>query len=386
MDNGDPWTIWPPETSASITPSSVAADTHRRRHEPNMTATLDEPWPPWSPPELPPEPPRPPSCPAPGPAPGPTPGPAPGPGPAPASVISIHRLPPELRLKIWSFVTEPRVVLLGDLIQNPRSYPLPVVAQINAETRAETRRGYEPAGRGSYLHFSRDILVCDHQFADQTSSNLGAEALAPRVERVVFWDCTPDEERIRLPDLYSEYLSLCYNQKCFGQVVFDRFWFPNVKEFWSVKVGEVDRSWMVHTDRSAPFETRLQQTAREFRYWVDESIIEIAPLDLGDSDARAILRQGRCSRENCHELNAGRIHIVSKVNFLDGKYEEPPADGRTWVRVVPSRDGARSEGPTSRAAINRMRWTLVERSLTFFLRYDWPDGSEGAARVRQRSR
>ncbi|KAF4124754.1 hypothetical protein GMORB2_5420 [Geosmithia morbida] len=295
-----------------------------------------------------------------------------------APTIRLDRLPSELRLKIWSCSVEPRIVLLNDLVHQAKSYPLPVVTQLNAEARSESRDGYEPVGRGSYFDFSRDILVCDYRLADQTHPDPTTEKLAPRVERVVFWDCAPDEESIKFPDLYSEYLTTCYHQKRFGQVIFDRFWFPNAREFWSVKVGEVDKSWMVHADCAAPLEVRLQQSAREFRYWVEDNIIEIAPLDLSNTEARFILREGRCAKEDCHELNAGRIHIVSKVNLLDGKYNAPD-DGRAWVRVLPSSGGS----ATSRAAVDRMRWAFVERSLTFFLRHDVADESGSFSRRRR---
>ena len=78
-----------------------------------------------------------------------------------SSTINFSHLPPELRLKIWSCAVEPRIILLNDLTQSLRSYPLPIVTQLNAEARTECRRGYELVGRGSYVHFSRDILVCD---------------------------------------------------------------------------------------------------------------------------------------------------------------------------------------------------------------------------------
>ncbi|KAL6858096.1 hypothetical protein ACO1O0_005548 [Amphichorda felina] len=300
---------------------------------------------------------------------------------SPLSALRFSHLPPELRLKIWSCAVEPRIVLLNDLIHSLRSYPLPIVTQLNAEARSESRRGYSLVGRGSYVHFSRDILVCDYKLADRTPPNCTAEKLAPQIERVAFWDCAPDEERIEVPERYSDYLSTCYQQRSFGQVIFDRFWFPNVKDFWSVKIGDVDQSWMVQVDKSAPFEVQLQQSAREFRYWVDENMIEMTAFDLKDPESLMILREGRCEKTNCQELNSGRTHIISKVNFIDGKYQEP-RDGRNWERILPSDDNEEEE-PNSRAAVNRMRWALVERSLTFFLRWDWPGDSEGNSRRRR---
>ncbi|KFH46987.1 hypothetical protein ACRE_021530 [Hapsidospora chrysogenum ATCC 11550] len=294
------------------------------------------------------------------------------------STINLNRLPPELRLKIWSCAVEPRIVLFNDLIQNLKSYPLPIVTQLNAEARSETRRGYELVGRGSYFHFSRDILLCDYKLADQTSSSPAAEKLASRIERVVFWDCASEEERIKIPQRYSEYLATCYDQKSFGQVVFDRFWFPNVKDFWSVQIGDIDGSWMIPINKSAPFEVQLQQSAREFRYWVDENIIEIAPLDLSEPETLMVLREGRCEKGDCRKLNAGFTHIISKVSFIDGKYQQS-TDGKDWARVVPC-TGDRNEDANSRAVADRMRWAFVERSLTFCLRWDWPGDSEGNTR------
>ena len=292
--------------------------------------------------------------------------------------VNLGNLPPELRFKVWSCAVEPRLVLLSDLVNQPVAYPLPTVTQLNVEARHESRDGYERAGRASYVNYSRDILVCDYKLADQTTSDPAAEKIAWRAERVVFWDCVPDEERIKLPDRYSDYLAFCYHQESFGQVAFDKFWFPNAKEFWSIKIGDVDKSWKVQVDMTQPYEVRRQQSAREFRYWVDHSIIEMAPLDLSGSETRLVLREGRCGKTNCQELNAGRTQIISKVNFLDGKYEKPD-DGKTWVRISAKPEDDR-EAANSREAINRMRWSLVERSLTFFLQWDWPDDTEGNLR------
>ncbi|KAF4964656.1 hypothetical protein FSARC_7452 [Fusarium sarcochroum] len=250
-----------------------------------------------------------------------------------SSITDFASLPAELRLKIWSQANEPRVVLYGDLVQKSRSYPLPTVTQLNAESRDETRLGYEPIGHGSYFDFSRDILVCDHKISDQASDQY-LEDLAPRIRRLAFWDCFPDDGRVDGPYHYSVYLSACYRQRDFGKIEFDRFWFPNLDDLWIVKVGEIDPAWMVHVNMKAPYEDRLQQLAKQFRYWVDENIIEMAPLDLNDPESQAVLNEGRCGKEDCHELNRGRSKMVSKVTFIDGIYKAPD-DGQKWVRILP---------------------------------------------------
>ncbi|KAM0356138.1 hypothetical protein ACHAPU_000533 [Fusarium lateritium] len=305
-----------------------------------------------------------------------------GPEAASSSVASttskteFASLPPELRLKIWSEASEPRIVLYGDLVQSNQSCPLPAVTQLNAEARAETRQCYEPIGRGSYLDFSSDILVCDHKISDQ-ATDLYLEELAPRVRRLAFWDCFPDDGRVSGPHHYSVYVSACYRQRNFGKIEFDRFWFPNLDDLWIVKVGEIDPGWMVHVNMKAPYEVRLQELAKQFRYWVDENIIEMAPLDLKDPESRAVLNQGRCGKEDCHELNRGRSKMVSKVSFLDGKYKAPD-DDLDWIRIHPWH--VNEADKENRVYENRMRWVLVERILTFDLR--WEGSSELGRRRR----
>ncbi|KAF4332128.1 hypothetical protein FBEOM_14085 [Fusarium beomiforme] len=285
-------------------------------------------------------------------------------------------LPPELRLKIWSRANEPRIVLYGDLVQKSCSYPLPTVTQLNVEARDETRLGYEPIGNGSYFDFSRDILLCDHKISDQVADQY-LDNLAPRIRRLVFWDCFPDDGRVEGPYHYSVYLSVCYRQPDFGKIEFDRFWFPNLDDLWIVKVGEIDPAWMVHVNPKLPYEYRLQQLAKQFRYWVDENIIEMAPLDLKDPESQAVLNDGRCGKEDCHELNKERSMMMSKVVFLDGKYKTPN-DGKKWVRIV-----AWQAGEEKAVYENRMRWVVVERILTFDLQRDgW---SESGVEVRRRS-
>ncbi|KAH6973506.1 hypothetical protein AUP68_06876 [Ilyonectria robusta] len=298
-----------------------------------------------------------------------------------SSMASFGSLPTELRLKIWSRAVEPRVVLFGDLVQNHRSYPLPSVTQLNIEARTETRQGYEPIGFGSYFDFDRDILVCDHKISDQAPDPF-LEGLAPRIKRLAYWDCFPDDGRVDGPYHYSVYLSACYRQRDFGKIEFDRFWFPNLEDLWIVKVGEIDPAWMIHVDMAAPYEARLKQLAKQFRYWVDENIIEMSTLDLDDPEARGVLNEGRCGKMDCHELNKERSKMVSKVTFIDGKYEAP-TDGKEWVRILPWHvDEEKVKG--NRTCENRMRWVLVERILTFDLQ--WEGWSESGWEIRRHGR
>lgn len=262
---------------------------------------------------------------------------------------------------------------MDDLVQKTRSYPLPVVTQLNLEARMESREGYETVGRGSHIHFSRDILVCDPNISDQ-SSNSSLEQLAPRVERLAFWDCFPDDGRVDGLGHYSAYLARRYSPEHFGKVEFDKFWFPNLKDLWIIKVGEVDRSWKVGADRNLPYEVRLRRTARQFRYWIDDNIIEIAPLDLDEPETKAVLKEGRCGKEDCQTLNCGRSKMVSKVIFMDGKYQKLD-DGQTWEQILPwsTQVAKATDKDTSE---NRMRWIIIERTLTFSLRWEASDDEE----------
>ncbi|KHN96063.1 uncharacterized protein MAM_06168 [Metarhizium album ARSEF 1941] len=285
-------------------------------------------------------------------------------------MATFAELPAELRLKIWSCAVEPRVVILDDLVHQKQAYQLPSVTQLNAEARAETRRGYEPVGRGSCFHFSRDILVCDANISDQ-SPNTPLEELALRVQRLAFWDCFPDDGRIDGLCHYSQYLARCYPGGHDGKIEFDKFWFPNLRDLWIVKVGEVDRSWMVGVDQDVPCEVRLRKTARQFRYWVDDNIVEIAPLDLNEAETKLILREGRCGKVDCQELNHGRQRMVSKIVFVDGKYNTDRQDDKAnkWKRICPWSTTLEQGSTESDASANRTRWIMVERILTFSLRW-----------------
>lgn len=290
-------------------------------------------------------------------------------------------LPAELRLKIWACAVEPRVVILDDLVQTTRSYPIPPVTQLNAEARGESRQGYEAVGRGSHFHFARDILVCDPNISDQ-KSNKPLEELAPRIRRLAFWDCFPDDGRVDGLYHYSAYLAACYPQESFGKVEFDKVWFPNLKELWIIKVGDVDRSWKIAVDRSMPCAVRARKTARQFRYWVDDNIVEIAPLDLDEAETKAVLREGRCGKVDCRELNRGRPKMVSKVTFMDGRYDKRDAKAHGWRRIWPW-STAMEPGTEPDTSENRMRWIIVERILTFSLRWEGSGEAEEASSTRR---
>lgn len=286
------------------------------------------------------------------------------------------QLPAELRLRIWNCAVEPRVVPLNEIVHKPLSHRLPAVTQVNVEARHECREVYEKVGRGSYFDFTNDILLCDFEFENQTADSV-LENMAPRVQRAVFWDCIPDD-RICGPADYAEYLSIFYRQSYFGEIFFNELWFPNVKELWLVKVADIDEGWKVRPGTAMPFRERHKYMAKEFRYWVDEHIIEIAPLDWDAPDTQTVLNEGTCARGDCRTLNSGREHIISKVNFLDGEYRETD-DGREWARVQPPKNETDDKGASEskQARLNRLRWLVVERTLTLLLRCEWPTSDEG---------
>lgn len=352
----------------------------------------------------------------------------------------FQRLPAELRLKIWWCATEPRVVILDDLLRWPRAYSLPAVAQVNREARLESRKGYEAVGPGqsSHVHFGRDIFVCDASITEATSDE-PLEALATRVERLAFWDCFPDDNRVELPYFYSTYLAASQAAASAAMIStgtvpfssgiaapsngprppavdFDKLWFPNLRDLWIVKVGGVNRAWLIDADleqdaaperatamdASSPClsatplsqHQHSRQTARKFRYWVQDNVVEMAPLSLDDPDTRLVLREGRCGKQDCQELNRGRPILLSKVSFIEGKYQ--PSQG--WLRIAPW-DGRDAENPsTSESSIpgntmgegrgnksrscsrDSMRWIVVERILTFSLRWESSDDIDEGSR------
>ncbi|ATY59884.1 hypothetical protein A9K55_005597 [Cordyceps militaris] len=355
---------------------------------------------------------------------------------------SFRRLPTELRLKIWRCATEPRVVILDDLLRKPEAYPLPSVAQVNREARLESRNGYEAVGpwQSSHVHFGRDIFVCDASITEATS-NEPLEALATRVERLAFWDCFPDDNRVELPYFYSTYLAASQAAanaallssgsvpSTSGMAVssagsrrpavdFDKLWFPNLRDLWIVKVGGVNRAWLIDADLeqdAAPPKTTTagasssscsvplsqhphsRQTARKFRYWVQDNVVEMAPLSLDDPETHLVLREGRCGKPDCQELNRGRPILLSKVTFMEGAYR--PAQG--WLRIAPwdGRDHATTasaasgsssmaskdagEGGDTKArncSRDSMRWVVVERILTFSLRWESSDDADEGSR------
>ncbi|KAM3453559.1 hypothetical protein MY3296_003590 [Beauveria thailandica] len=355
--------------------------------------------------------------------------------------MGFKRLPTELRLKIWRCASEPRVIILDDLLRKPEAYPLPPVTQVNREARLESRKGYEAVGPGqsSHVHFGRDIFVCDASITEATS-NEPLESLATRVERLAFWDCFPDDKRVELPYFYSTYLAASQAAASAAMISagslpsssgmavssigsrlpavdFDKLWFPNLRDLWIVKVGGVNRAWLIdaeseqeaastkatttgatlHYPSSVPLSQHPQsrETACKFQYWVQDNVVEMASLSLDDPDTRLVLREGRCGKPDCHELNRGRPILLSKVTFMEGKYH--PSQG--WLRIAPW-DG-RKPGDTSTngssvyvkdmtgdnddqardCSRNSMRWVVVERILTFSLRWESSnDADEGSRR------
>lgn len=368
------------------------------------------------------------------------------------SALARHfrRLPTELRLKVWQCAAEPRVIILDDLIRRPEAYPLPSVAQVNREARFESRRGYEAVGprKSSHVDFGRDIFVCDATITD-TTANEPLEELATRVERLAFWDCYPDDTRVDVPVFYAAYLAASQAAAAANAALisagagssssgmttspsglrlpavdFDKLWFPNLRDLWIVKLGGVNNAWMIDADvaeqeaaaekaaaagapspgqpstaspRPPPptlsHHSRSRETARKFRYWVQDNVVEMAPLNLDDPETRLVLRDGRCGRPDCHEINRGRPLLVSKVTFMEGKYR--PSQG--WLRIAPW-DGRASSASTSgnstpghnagdgtgadaiNSSRNSMRWVVVERILTFSLRWESSDDTDKRSR------
>ncbi|PTB61599.1 hypothetical protein BBK36DRAFT_9232 [Trichoderma citrinoviride] len=70
--------------------------------------------------------------------------------------------------------------------------------------------------------------------------------------------------------------------------------------------------------------------------------------------------------------------MVSKVIFMDGKYR----GSEGWQRILPwsTKLAQATEKDTSE---NRMRWIIVERILTFSLRWEGPD-DEGVTLARRK--
>jgi hypothetical protein len=287
--------------------------------------------------------------------------------------LKFHLLSAELRLKIWACAVEPRIIILDDVVRRPGSHPLPSVTQLNCEARTESRKGYESVGQGSYINFAKDILVCDADISDRTPSK-SLQELAPRIQRLTFWDCFPDDGRVYGLRHYSSYVTACYQQQHFGKVEFNKFLFPNLRDLWVVKVGDVDDSWRIEVNASESAERRQRKTARHFRYWVNDSVIEMAALDLDEPDTKEVLRRGRCGKQDCRELNHARCKTISKISFMDGSYPESEK-AADWVRILPW--SAKPERGKERDTVeNRLRWIMVERTLTFSLRWDGEDEGE----------
>lgn len=283
---------------------------------------------------------------------------------------TIASLPPELRLEIWSCSAEPRIVILNDLLRRHRSYAIPSTTQVSAEARHATRDGYEPVGKGSHFHFSRDILVCGEGVLRRKPDE-SLKRLARRIKRLAFWDCSEDDPLVAEPLQYQGYLRM-YGQRGFGRIDFDQTLFPNLHELWIVKFGDVHPEW--HTQGKVSY---------EFRYWRDQRIIEIAPLNRRDANIGAILREGRCEDDAC-QLPDEKLRLF-KITFMSGRYPLEAdddamdtgvngmmKDDKQWELVRLARDG---DGKDSRAHQNLMRWTMAERALTFSLNV-WADSDE----------
>lgn len=280
-------------------------------------------------------------------------------------------------------MVETRIIILDDLVLYSKTQPLPVVTQLNFESRAESRHEYESIGRGSYLNFAKDILVCGPNISEHVPNN-ALNHLAPRIRRLAFWDCFPDDARVCIPHNYLAYTSTCYQQRRFGEVEFKKLLFPNLKDLWIVKIGEVHQAWRLGIDRAQTHDVRLRKTARKFRYWVDAGVIEMAPLDVDDPDMKAVLKHGRCVREDCRELNRGRNKTISKITFVDGQYDESHLVDGTWTRIRPWNDENITADEEGSVAESRLRWIMVERILTFSLRWEEDDESEDGT-VRRRA-
>lgn len=299
-----------------------------------------------------------------------------------ARCASFATVPTEIQLKIWSHAVEPRIILLNDVLSVPQAYSLPGVTQVNVEARSECRAGYDVVGRGSYFHSLKDILVCDHFPLDEASDDL-LEDLAPRIQRLAFWDCIPDDGALANPWAYQQHLHHLYGRKTLGKIEVDKLWYPNLKELWIVKIGDVDPSWGIRRDRTASPAAQLRQLARQFRYWVDEGVVEMSTLDPNNSDTKLVLKEGRCRRGDCRELDRDRPMMVSRVLFMDGKYRNTGPSADRWVRIVPENTEAPSQ--VRQQTEWRMRWALAERMLVCSLRWEGADDSEGAVNRRNRS-
>lgn len=284
-----------------------------------------------------------------------------------APTTTFASLPPELRIEIWRHAVEPQLAFIHEIIETPRAYALPSVAQLNTEARRECLPGYERVQQGPYFQFDRDIFICDHKFVDQLYNDF-FDTLALRVQRLALWDCVPDDYHVADPSSYQEKLHDCFGRRISEMIDFGKLWFSNLKELWIVKIGDIDPAWGVKRDLAATRDEQLRQLARQFRYWVREGIIEMAPLDPKEPDTKFLLDHGRCREETCRELNHSRPIMVSRVVFMDSLYEDRSPDIVKWTRIAPQT--SEEEDDEEAAEKSRMRWALVERMLMFSLRWD----------------
>jgi hypothetical protein len=291
-----------------------------------------------------------------------------------APTTTFASLPAELRIEIWRHAIEPQLAFIHDIIERPRAYSLPGVAQLNAEARRECLPCYERVEQGPYFQFDRDIFICDHKFVDQLYNDF-FDILALRVQRLALWDCVPDDYHVADPSSYQEKLHDCFGLRISERIDFGKLWFSNLKELWIVKIGDVDPAWGVKRDANASRDDQLRQLARQFRYWVREGIIEMTPLNLEESDTKFLLDHGRCREETCQELNRSRPMMVSQVLFMDSLYKDRSPDTTKWTRIAPRSNEADEDDEITETS--RMRWALVERMIMFSLRWDISGDDDG---------
>lgn len=302
------------------------------------------------------------------------------------SPVSFATLPPEIRIQIWQSTLQPELVFLHEVLKQPRKFALPPVTQVNRQSRHECRSFYERVGHGPYFQFPKDIFICDPSIAEEPSND-SLDSIALQVQRLAFWDCFPDEFAVACPARCEDSLWSSIGRKIAQPIDFNNLWFPNLKELWVVKIGDVDQSWGIQRDRSASRQVQFQQLARQFRYWVKEGVLEMAPLDLNESDTKYLLQNGRCREDKCRQVNHLRPMMVSRVTFEDSPYADRNVDGsKQWTVIEPRKNRNGEFDGDVEAEARRMRWALVERVLFFMLRSGCMGSNENPATTPVRTR
>ncbi|KAK0387844.1 hypothetical protein NLU13_4089 [Sarocladium strictum] len=296
------------------------------------------------------------------------------------------RLPPEIRLQIWHCSLQPELIFIHDVLQRPQNFILPTVTQINRESRHECKSVFDRVGQGPYFQFPRDIFVCDPSVAEEPPNEF-LDTLGLRIQRLAYWDCFPDESAVACPSRLEDSLWNILGRKIAEPIDFDNLRFPNLKELWVIKIGDVDGSWGVIRDRNACRELQFRQLAQQFRYWVKEGILEAAPLDFTDPDTRYLLKNGRCRETICREANHLRPMMVSRVLLMDQPYKQrTPNEATNWVRVEPRKGLVGELQADVEAEARRKRWGLVERVLFFPLRSDCMGSTDNPSEAPSRTR